>query len=204
MQQDIIFKKIDNRITIIVNENLSFQSFIETLKKRLEHLYIKDNLLKTNVTLDIHNIPLSSKEILQLFDVFQISENIFINKIIYKENVKKNIILHEGNIRAGEIKFFSSNTLLMGNINISSKVIVNGNLYVIGKVNGSVEIKGKDNKLVASSISNSTVKIGNIEKHIENEIINSVLKKDNEMIIDEKFIDRRESIYGKGNCSYIW
>ena len=204
MEKDVIFKNIDNKINIIVNDKLSFNSFINSLKKRLEKLYIMDNLLKTNVTLDIHNIPLTAKEILQIFDVFQSFGSIYINKIIYKEETNKNIILHEGNIRSGEIKIFSNNTLLIGNINMGSKVIVNGNLYVIGKVNGYVLLKGASNKLVASCISNSLIKICKYEKEIHEEITNSILKVENNGISCEGFIDRREKIYGKSNCSYIW
>ncbi len=199
-----MFKNIDNKINIIVNDKLSFNNFIDSLKKRLEKLYIKDNLLRTNVTLDIHNISLSSKEILQIFDVFQSFGSIYINKIIYKEEVNKNIILHEGNIRSGEIKIFHNNTLLIGNINIGSKVIVNGNLYVIGKINGNVELKGVNNKLVASSTNNALIKICKYERQIDEEITNSILKVVNDEIVSEGFIDRRERTYGKSNCSYIW
>ncbi len=204
MEQDVMFKNIDNKINIIVNDKLSFNNFIDSLKKRLDKLYIKDNLLKTNVTLDIHNISLSSKEILQIFDVFQSFGSIYINKIIYREEVNKNIILHEGNIRSGEIKIFHNNTLLIGNINIGSKVIVNGNLYVIGKINGNVELKGANNKLVASSINNALIKICKCELLVDEEIKNSILKVVNDGIVSEGFIDRRERIYGKSNCSYIW
>lgn len=204
MEQDVMFKNIDNKINIIVNDKLSFNNFIDSLKKRLDKLYIKDNLLKTNVTLDIHNISLSSKEILQIFDVFQSFGSIYINKIIYREEVNKNIILHEGNIRSGEIKIFHNNTLLIGNINIGSKVIVNGNLYVIGKINGNVELKGINNKLVASSINNALIKICKCELLVDEEIKNSILKVVNDEVVSEGFIDRRERIYGKSNCSYIW
>lgn len=204
MEQDVIFKNIDNKINIIVNDKLSFDSFIDSLKRRLEKLYIIDKLLKTNVTLDIHNIPLTAKEILKIFDVFQSFGSIYINKIIYKENTSKNIILHEGNIRAGDIKIFSNNTLLIGNINVNSKVIVNGNLYVIGKVNGIVELKGFNSKLVASSINKALIKICSYEMKVEEEISNSVIKIVENEITSEGFIDRREKIYGKSNCSYIW
>lgn len=204
MEQDVIFKNIDNKINIIVNDKLSFDSFIDSLKKRLEKLYIIDKLLKTNVTLDIHNIPLTAKEILQIFDVFQSFGTIYINKIIYKENNSKNIILHEGNIRAGDIKIFPNNTLLIGNINANSKIIVNGNLYVIGKVNGSVELKGLNSKLVASSINKAVIKICSYEMKVEEEIVNSVIKIVENEITSEGFIDRREKIYGKSNCSYLW
>ena len=47
---------------------------------------------------------------------------------IYKK-LSKNIILHEGNIRSGEIKMFPNNTLLVGNINKSSRA--NNPLYSV-------------------------------------------------------------------------
>lgn len=204
MEYDLLFKNINGKINIIVNPNYNFNQFINSLKKRLEKLYIKDDLLKANAILDIRNINLTTKEILTIFDVFASSENILLDKIIYKEKENKNIILHEGNIRGGEIKLFSSNTLLIGNINKGSKVIANGNLYVIGKVSGEVEFKDVNSKLYASSIENPYIKICSIEKQYEDILENSVVSLKYDQIIEEKFMDRRERINGKSNCSYIW
>ncbi len=200
---DVLFKNINGNINIIVNENLSFDSFLYSLKNRLEKLYIKDDLLQSCVILDIHNLSLNAKNILQIFDVFSLYENIFLKKIIYKHNTNKNIILHEGNIRSGEIKLFSNNTLLIGNINIGAKVIVNGNLYVIGKTSGFIEFKNVHNKLISSNIENAHIKICNYEKQIEQLQENSLVRIEDEKMIIEKFMDRREKIYGKSNCCYI-
>ena len=204
MNQDILFKNIDGKITILANENLSFDRFIESLKNRLEKLYIKDDLLKSNMILDIKKIPLNSKQILNIFDVFSSYENIYISKIIYNEKTSKNIILHEGNIRSGEIKMFSNNTLLIGNINKGAKVIVNGNLYVIGKVNGSIEFKNINNKLMAGCVDGAYIKICAKEKIVEGLKENISIMLGNNDIVEEKFMDRREKIYGKSNSSYIW
>ena len=204
MQQNIVFKNIDGKVVIVVNSNLSFNSFIEILRDRLDKLYIKDDLLKANVTLDIHDMELNSKRILNIFDVLSEHELVYINKIIYKKNNVKNIILYEGNIRGGEIKLFPDNTLLIGNINKGAKVIVNGNLYIIGKVNGSIEFKNISNKLMASNIEDSFIKICSFERKIEGLIQNSTLMVDGDYIVEESFIDRREKKYGKSNCSYIW
>lgn len=204
MQQNIIFKNVGGKIYIIGKDSLTFDSFLKSLKSRLEKLYIKDDLLRTNVVIDIKNISLDCKQILNLFDVLAMYGNIFVSKIIYNERLTKNIILHEGNIRAGEIKLFSNNTLLIGNINKGSKVIVNGNLYVIGKVSGMVEMKNITNKLMAASIDNAFVKICSFEKQILGTSENGVIKIEQNKMIEEGFMDRRDRIYGKSNCSYIW
>ena len=204
MNQNIIFKNIEGKITIVANNNASFESFLTTLKNRLDKLYIKDDLLKSNVTLDIRNIELNAKKILNIFDVLSSHGFMYVNKIIYKEEKNKNIILYEGNIRGGEIKLFPNNVLIIGNINKGAKVIVNGNLYIIGKVNGSIEFKGINNKLMASSIEDSIVKICSLEKNIEGLIENVSIMIDEDSIIEQKFMDRREKKYGKSNCSYIW
>lgn len=204
MQQTVMFKNIDGKVTIMAQDNLSFESFLISLKNRLERLYIKDDLLKSNVVLDIKNISLDTKKILSIFDVLAAYGNIYIDKIIYNDNKAKNIILHEGNIRAGEVKMFSSNTLLIGNINKNSKVIVNGNLYVIGRVSGNIEFKNIKNKLYASNISSLHVKICSLDKNIDIEKENTIIEVKENQIIESDFVDRREKIYGKSNCSYIW
>lgn len=204
MNQDIIFKNDEGKINIFVNENLSFDNFIEILKNRLERLYIKDDLLKTNVTLNIQNINLDSKKILKIFDVFSMNGSIYIDKIIFKKKLSKNIILHEGNIRSGEIKMFPNNTLLVGNINKGSKVIVNGNLFVIGKVSGSVEFKNIDCKFIASNLDNAFIKICALEKQFNDIKENVVVKVNENVMVEGDFTDGRDSAYGKGNCCYIW
>lgn len=204
MNHNLLFKNINGKVTIVSEYNLSFDRFIESLKGRLERLYIKDDLLKSNVTLDIRNIELDSKRILKIFDVLSLYGFIFIDKVIYKEKNNKSLLLHEGNIRAGEIKLFSNNALIIGNINKGAKVIVNGNLYIIGKVNGTVEFKGVNNKLIASSIEDSNVKICALEKHIEGIKSNVLILIKDDDIVEENFMDRGVGIYGKSNSCYIW
>lgn len=204
MLNDIIFKTINGKITIIANHNISFEIFIENFKNRLSKLYIKDDLLKANVILDINNIDLDAKKILKIFDVLELYGCIFISKILYKQKNNKNIILHEGNIRGGQIKLFPNNTLIVGNINKGAKVIIDGNLYVIGKINGTIEFKGINDKLMTSKIEDTIIKICSLEKKIDGLKENiKIMIKENE-IIEEKFMDGRDSIYGKSNCSYIW
>lgn len=204
MNQNIIFKNKEEKIIIMVNPNISFNTFLKELKDRLDRLYIKDDLLKSNVILDISNLTLDSKKILNIFDILAQRGSIYIDKIIYKEEKNRNIILHEGNIRNGEIRLFTENTLIIGNINKGAKVIINGNLYVIGKVNGTIEFKGINNKLMTSNIENSLVKICSIAKQIDGLKENISIKISGDSIVEEKFIDRSEKIYGKSNSSYIW
>ena len=204
MQKNIIFKNVDGKVTIIANNNLNYESFIKILKDRLDKLYIKDDLLKSNIVLDIKNIELDSKKILSLFDVLADYQCFYIDKIIYKENKNKNIVLYEGNIRAGEVKLFTGNTLLVGNINKGAMVIACGDLYVVGKINGVVQFKHIFNKLTCANVSDTFIKICNLEYKIAGDIDNVVIKVKDNQVVEEKFRDRRENIYGKSNCSYIW
>lgn len=203
MNRDIIFKCIDGKIQIIVNSHISFDQFLFCFKERLNSIFVKDELLKTNAILNIEHIKLDAKDILKIFDVLNEYGNIYISKIIYKEKINKNIYLHEGNIRGGEVKLFNSNTLLLGNINKGSKIIINGNLYVIGKVNGKIEFKNKNNKLYCSNITDSLVKFCSIIANIDGNNENCIVEIKNNEININKFIDRRDR-YGKSNCSYIW
>lgn len=204
MKQDVIFKNIDGKVYIISDETLNYSTFIKSLSDRLEKLYISENLLKTNVTIDIKNIPLNSRQILNLFDVLEKHGNIYVSKIIYKDKKKKNIILHEGNIRSGENKFFNTNTLLIGNINKGGKVIVNGDLYVIGKISGDVIMKNNNSKLMASNVENAYIKICSLEKKIEGDLKNVVLRINENILHEDNFIKGESDIYGKSNCNYIW
>jgi hypothetical protein len=204
MHQNIIFKNIGGKVVIFVDQTMSFDSFIESFTSRLDKLYIKDELLKTNVILDISNIELDAKRILRIFDALSTNSSIFIDRILYKKKINKNIILHEGNVRAGEIILFNNNTLLIGNINRGAKVIATGNLYVIGKASGNVELKGINNKLTCSSLDNLYIKICSFEKKFEGVIDNIIIRVEEGKLIEENFMDGRDKIYGKSNSCYIW
>lgn len=204
MQKDIIFKNIDGMVTIIANRFLSFDVFIDALKNKLDKLYIKGDLLRSEIVLDIGNLQLNPKKILNIFDVFATHNCMYIRKIIYKKIDDKRIILYEGNVRAGQTKMFTTNTLLIGNVNKDSKIIVQGDLYVIGKINGNIEFKGINNKLMASNIEDAYLKFCSYEKKIDCLKENIIFFVNEGQICEQGFIDRRERQYGKSNCSYIW
>ena len=204
MNSCLTIKKINNDITIYANSKLNFNAFIDALKKKLGFLYIKKELLNEYFILDISNIELDSRKIINIFDVFADFENILLKKVIFKKNNVKNISLYEGNIRSGEVKLFPNNTLVIGSINSNGKIIVNGNLYVLGSIMGCVELKSLNNAIYASKINNASIKICQYSKVVDIELLNKKIFIKDETIIIDDISNKGEHVYGKSNCSYIW
>lgn len=204
MDEIVLFEAIDKKLIFTINDKVNYEIALDTLRSKLEGLYLKEKLKDKTLEIDVLERELNNKEVLMLFDVFSGYEDIVIQCIKSVKKAKKELMLHEGSIRAGEVKFFKTNTLLVGNINKGAKVIVNGNIYIIGKVQGEIEVRYSHNKIIAARTDNSYVKIANFEKQIEE------TGENREMFLDEREIRVSSSIkgrrihLGKNNSSYLW
>ncbi|HHU59402.1 TPA: hypothetical protein GXZ34_00560, partial [bacterium] len=147
MDEIVIFEAIDKKLIFTINDKVNYEIALDTLRSKLEGLYLKEKLKDKTLEIDVLERELNNKEVLMLFDVFSGYEDIVVQCIKSVKKAKKELMLHEGSIRAGEVKFFKTNTLLVGNINKGAKVIVNGNIYVIGKVQGEIEVRYSHNKI---------------------------------------------------------
>ena len=73
-----------------------------------------------------------------------------------------------------------------------------------GLIDAKVELKNIDNKLMVASLDNAFIKICSCEKQYEETKENIAIKIKGNALVEEKFMDRRDRLYGKSDCSYIW
>ena len=162
--KEILFKVKDNKLHIVVDEELKNDEFLFLLKKRLQRLMVLKNDISKEVVLDLSNRRLNNREILQLFDILNDYNMFCLGKVICKNSNKDNLSIYKGNIRSGQVRLFNGSALIVGTINKGARVIVNGDLYVLGRVNGDIELRSLDSRVYCQSIYNSLVKIGEIYK----------------------------------------
>jgi hypothetical protein len=192
---DIVFRLKDNKLNIIVDSNLSNKDFLTKFKERLDDLLVVNLKISKSVILNLNENKLDNREILQLFDILNEHNNLYLSKIICKSKKNDSLVIYHGNFRCGQIRFFDKSTLIIGNINPGSKIIVNGNLYVLGVINGDIELKDKTSRIYCETIFNSLVKIASVFKLYSEEKFSKVIYLDNKEI--------KESDYTKGEISNV-
>ena len=176
--------------------------FLELLKWRLEKLLVIKDSLRQNVVLNIEDRYLDNREILTLFDILS-GVNLFcLSKVICKNKSKQNLMIHKGNIRGGQIRFFEKSLLIVGNIHSGSKVIVNGDLFVLGKVCGSVELKDKEGHIYLEDMEDSVINIGGVYKAYNEEVFSKEIYLERNQI-KERDYKKGEICYGKSNSCYV-
>ena len=200
--KEVIFKVKDNRLNIIVDEDLSNEEFLELLKNRLQRLIVLRDTATKDVVLNLSNRTLNNREILQLFDILNDANIFYLGKVICKNNNKDRLVIYKGNFRGGQSRFFENSALIVGCINPGSRVIVSGDLYVLGRINGDIELKNHDSKLYCENICNSLVKIGDVYKLYDLELNDKEIYLNGDKI-EERDYKKGEKLSGKSNSCYI-
>ena len=114
-------KTIDKKLLLKVNESLSNREFLDYLKEKLSALLFVNTSERKEIILDILSRNLTSKEMLEMFDIFETDNRYLVSKIQCSKKVKEEISIIKGSIRAGEVKVFNKSVLLIGTINKGSK-----------------------------------------------------------------------------------
>lgn len=191
----------DDKLKIILNERLDNIECLRLIKERLEKVFVYSNKRK-EVILEVFSRNFTSKEVLQLFDIFETLDNYLISKIISRKKIKEEIAIIKGNIRNGEVGIYDKSILFIGNINRGSKIICAGNLYVLGKINGEIEIINSERKIYCEEISNALVKIGGVYQIYTDNLYDQMIYLENNKM---KNIEYRigEKNNGKSDSCYI-
>ena len=192
----------EGKLKIIINEKLSNMDSLKLIKEKLEKVFVYSNK-KKEVVLELFSRNFNSKEILQLFDIFDSLDNYLLSKVISKKKIKEELSIIKGSIRNGEVYVYSKSILLIGNINQGGKIICSGNLYVLGRICGEVEITNKDGKIYCEDICNALIKLAGKYQIYTDDLHDQVIFLDKDEI---KNNDYRigDKINGKSDSCYIW
>ena len=193
----------ENKLFVSIDKKITNKEFFSLLKERLARIFLVNQNIKKEMVLNIDSREMTSKEILELFDILESENKCLISKIICQRKIKEEITVIKGDIRSGESKMVFNSLLLIGNVNKGAKLIIEGNLYVLGRINGDIELLDSKSKIYCGSIYNSLIKIGSKYKIYTYELTDQVIEVVDEIILNKKY--RKEGNYcGKSNCGYIW
>jgi septum site-determining protein MinC len=180
MSDCILIKGNKYGLTIILDENATFDLLKETLGKKISDA--KKFFKNAKVAISFKGRVLSDKEQQELIHIITSSSDMEIicimddesdNKQISEEISKKDLmdvndqmaIFHRGTLRSGQQLKVDHSIIIMGDVNPGAKVIAKGNVIILGSLKGTVDAKQYNNQypfVVALSMNPMQLRIGNI------------------------------------------
>lgn len=160
MNNSIVIKGSKDGLTILVNEELQYEEFIEILK---EKFHDSRNFFKqASMALAIKGIKLTARQEQQMIDIIEEYSGMKIICLVDNEEVtnarffkarmnqeylekSRTGIFFKGNIRNGEVFESRNSVIILGNVNTGATVISAGNIVVLGTLKGYA-FAGADNE----------------------------------------------------------
>lgn len=160
MNNSVIIKGNKDGLTILVNEELHYEEFIEVLKVKFQDS--KNFFRRASMALAIKGIKLTEKQERQIIDIIEECSEMKIICLVDDNEVtnarfiraKKNQeyleksqtgTFFKGNIKRGEIFESKNSVIILGDVSFGATVISAGNIVVLGSLKGYA-YAGADNE----------------------------------------------------------
>lgn len=183
MGDSILIKGNKYGLTIILDENATFDDLKQTLQKKITDA--KKFFKNAKVAITFTGRDLSDKEQQELINIitnFSDMEVICVmDDTVHNKETEENsdeidkedlltmddkmAIFHKGTLRSGQQIEVDHSVIIMGDVNPGAKVIASGNVIVLGALKGTVYAKQQNGKypfVVALSMEPMQLRIGNI------------------------------------------
>ncbi len=200
-RNSVVFKGNKDGITILLDEEASFESIKETLIKKVvdakkffggakTSIYVRGKVLSEEEEAELLNIIAEKANLDISFvynDIYKAvevpSDNMnsiasYTSKLYLPEHVTK---FHRGSLRSGQSIRFNGSIIVVGDVNPGAEVICTGNIVVLGSVKGLVHAGSSGNTdcfIAALSLMPTQLRIAQIISFIPVERIKIKKKKD--------------------------
>jgi septum site-determining protein MinC len=203
MLEIVSFRSEEDVAVMSLNEEVEFQVLINAIQERLR--LFKENKVKTpeKIKIDIGHRKIKPSELLEIFDIVMKEKITIIDGIDSKIDEFEDTQVYEGVIRGGQIKYFDSSVMIMGDINPGATVYCGDNLYVVGTIRGKVIAKKKESQIVASTYKNCLIQIFDSEPKYIEKLNGNILTYENGFIKVHDNNLKGAIIDGKNNRNYI-
>lgn len=159
MKNSVLIKGCKNGLTIIVDEGLRYDEFIEVLKVKFSES--RQFFRNANMALSIKGIVLTEKQerevisiiednsdmkIICLVDEDEVTNERFLKAIKEKEVLDRTLNgqFYKGTLRSGQFFESPKSVIVLGDVNPGAKVVSGGNIIVLGALRGHA-FAGADN-----------------------------------------------------------
>ena len=184
----ILVKNQNGRLIFIFNDQIQFDKLLIELKGLLEKSFFKHKDYFPKAFFDFKSRILSEEELIQLFQCLIETKCILFGVFVKEQPTeKKQLIMIDRSIHAGEILYIHEDTLISGSINPGAYVYLQAKLYVLKGIYGTVEAVSQDAMISCQEYKNATIVFFGKTLHSFTSFTMSILYyKDNEIVCDRE------------------
>lgn len=183
---NIEVKGINGILVMKVNENCTFQQFLDDLNQLLEQPLFQQEGYYPRAFFDFGCRVLANEEVHSLMDLLMQKEKVLFDGMTYHQQPHQ-VHIRKEQLHNGEEIIINHETLFLGIVNPGSYVYCYQNVYFLNTVKGTIVAMNEDVRIFGHDFQNAQIIINQQTLHdLTTSALTSVYYKDNQIILTKE------------------
>lgn len=183
---NIEVKGINGILVMKVNENCTFQQFLDDLNQLLEQPLFQQEGYYPRAFFDFGCRVLANDEVHSLMDLLMRKEKVLFDGMTYHQQPHQ-VHIRKEQLHNGEEIIINHETLFLGIVNPGSYVYCYQNVYFLNTVKGTIVAMNEDVRIFGHDFQNAQIIINQQTLHdLTTSALTSVYYKDNQIILTKE------------------
>lgn len=183
---NIEVKGINGILVMKVNENCTFQQFLDDLNQLLEQPLFQQEGYYPRAFFDFGCRVLANDEVHSLMDLLMQKEKVLFDGMTYHQQPHQ-VHIRKEQLHNGEEIIINHETLFLGIVNPGSYVYCYQNVYFLNTVKGTIVAMNEDVRIFGHDFQNAQIIINQQTLHdLTTSALTSVYYKDNQIILTKE------------------
>ena len=183
---NIEVKGINGILVMKVNENCTFQQFLDDLNQLLEQPLFQQEGYYPRAFFDFGCRVLANDEVHSLMDLLMQKEKVLFDGMTYHQQPHQ-VHIRKEQLHNGEEIIINHETLFLGIVNPGSCVYCYQNVYFLNTVKGTIVAMNEDVRIFGHDFQNAQIIINQQTLHdLTTSALTSVYYKDNQIILTKE------------------
>ena len=183
---NIEVKGINGILVMKVNENCTFQQFLDDLNQLLEQPLFQQEGYYPRAFFDFGCRVLAIDEVHSLMDLLMQKEKVLFDGMTYHQQ-PHHVHIRKEQLHNGEEIIIDHETLFLGIVNPGSYVYCYQNVYFLNTVKGTIVAMNEDGRIFGHDFQNAQIIINQQTLHdLTTSALTSVYYKDNQIILTKE------------------
>ncbi|NJE43617.1 septum site-determining protein MinC [Massilimicrobiota sp. SW1139] len=183
---NIEVKGINGILVMKVNENCTFQQFLDDLNQLLEQPLFQQEGYYPRAFFDFGCRVLANDEVHSLMDLLMQKEKVLFDGMTYHQQPHQ-VHIRKEQLHNGEEIIIDHETLFLGIVNPGSYVYCYQNVYFLNTVKGTIVAMNEDVRIFGHDFQNAQIIINQQTLHdLTTSALTSVYYKDNQIILTKE------------------
>lgn len=183
---NIEVKGINGILVMKVNENCTFQQFLDDLNQLLEQPLFQQEGYYPRAFFDFGCRVLANDEVHSLMDLLMRKEKVLFDGMTYHQQPHQ-VHIRKEQLHNGEEIIIDHETLFLGIVNPGSYVYCYQNVYFLNTVKGTIVAMNEDVRIFGHDFQNAQIIINQQTLHdLTTSALTSVYYKDNQIILTKE------------------